>query len=257
MKKLFALTVIFGVAFGVTRVGFSGEERYASKEVAPVQPECNWTGWYIGLHFGGGRSSVDWRPLDDLSGEIEATQDVTNIFGGLQLGYNRQINDWLVLGWEISAAGGGLEDKHHILFPGGDNTEESFYRANNDFIGTLAVRVGFTGMNNHALFYVKGGAAITHWNYDYLLNESLSVGRRPEFDRWSENHVAVSPLFGIGMEYMFNCHWSAKLEYNHIFIYDESVQGTLHEDFEHSEGNFGYQYDIRHDTVQLGVNYHF
>lgn len=256
MKRLIALTIGVAAVVGLTQTTFSGPERYASKEVVPAKPECDWTGWYIGLHFGGGRSSVDWRAHEDLN-DLEATQDVPHIFGGLQLGYNRQINDWLVLGWELTLAGGGLEDSRTFIAPDGDRDEASRFRANNDFIGTLGVRLGFTGMNNHALFYVKGGAAITHWNYDYLLNESLSVGRRPEFDRWSEDHVAVSPFFGIGMEYMVNCHWSANLEYNHIFIYDESVQGTLHEDFENPESNFGYRYNIRHDTVRLGINYHF
>ncbi len=174
MKRFNSLAVIFAAGVGVSQIAFAGQAPYVSKEVAPVQPECSWTGWYIGLHFGGGRSSVDWRPLDDLSAEIEATQDVTNIFGGLQLGYNRQINDWLVWGWEITAAGGGLEDRHHILFPSGETDEESFYRAKNDFTGKLSMRVGFTGMNNHPLFYVKVVDAITHRNHEYHLTKTPS-----------------------------------------------------------------------------------
>jgi outer membrane immunogenic protein len=256
MKRFFALTIVFAGLFAVGQFAFAGTERYSAKEVAPAPvPECDWNGWYIGLHFGGGNAAVDFVALDDLN-EVATTVDAGGVFGGFQLGYNRQINQWLVLGWEISGAWSGLDDTRHILFPDSDFELQS-YHAENDFTGLLGVRAGFTGMNNHALFYVKGGAAITHWNYDYVINESLSVGARPEFDRWSEDNVAVSPFFGVGLEYMFNCHWSVKAEYNHIFIYDQAVQGTLHEDFERNDGAFGYRFDIRHDTAQLGVNYHF
>ena len=253
MKRIIALTVVLTAALGLT-IAFAGTERYASKEVAPVQPECDWTGWYIGLHFGGGNASVDWHALEDQT-EISANQDVPIIFGGLQVGYNRQINNWLVLGWELTGSGGGLDDRKSMLVDSGE--EITNYKTESHFMASIVGKIGFTSMNNHAFFYARGGMAATQWENHYVIDESPFSSGTHEFDRWSESSWTVDPVFGLGMEYMFNCHWSAKLEYNHIFICDHTVQGVLREDFEADEGDHGYQYQIKHDTVQLGVNYHF
>ncbi|HEX4638158.1 MAG TPA: outer membrane beta-barrel protein [Chthoniobacterales bacterium] len=258
MKRFIALTFIVLALVGLTQIGSAGPERMSSKEIAPVPtPECDWTGWYIGVHFGGGNAKTDWQPLDDLQNEVVATQDVPFIFGGLQVGYNRQVNNWLVVGWELTASGGGLDDTKSMLVDSGEELDH--YKSESHFMATRAGRIGFTSMNNHALFYVRGGMAATQWEFDFLHDENpgLIFGGSAEFDHWNESGWTVDPVLGIGIEYMFNCHWSMKMEYNHIFITDFSVQGTLHEDFESPEGDHGYQYQIKHDTVQLGVNYHF
>lgn len=270
MKKLFALTVVLLAAFGFTQVSFAGPERYASKEVQPmVPPECNWTGWYIGGHVGYGWGANTWEDTtDENPGEIRIHQTLDGVFGGVQLGYNRQVNDWLVLGMEVSGAYSGIDDKTVRQDQDNSDIEPDTFKTHNDWNGTVAVRAGFTGMNNHALFYGKVGAAITHWNYSLVHDETFESGKaatngvgtnalgQPEFDRFSGDAVRTVPMFGLGMEYMFNCHWSAKIEYQHLFLGKEDITGTWVEDFEDDEF-IAFKHDLNEDSVQVGFNYHF
>ncbi len=257
MKRFIALTVVLTAVIGLT-IAFAGPEPYTSKEVAPVQPECDWTGWYVGGHIGYIGGNTWWLPSDDLT-ETETQQDIGGILGGLQLGYNRQINNWFVLGFELTGSYSGIDDST-TFHPDEGNGEVNTDSTQMDWTGTIALRAGFTGMNNKMLFYGKFGAAITHWSYDYLHDETFeecSSECRGEFDRWNEDQVQISPMIGLGMEYMFNCHWSAKVEYNHIFMRHQTIVGTLVEDFESDDQNFGFQFDNTLDSVQFGVNFHF
>ena len=256
MKRFIALTVVLTAAIGLS-IAFAGTEHYASKEVAPVvQPECDWTGWYVGGHVGYGWGQSDWTEKTDGSDDFQTSSNPDGILGGLQLGYNRQINNWFVLGFEVSGSYSGMEDKPRITDLSESFGEVHTFKTENDWIGTIAMRAGFTGMNNHALFYGKAGAAVTHWNYKYVNDESAQ-NKGPEFDRWSTDEIRTVPMVGVGMEYMFNCHWSAKLEYQHLFISDRTLRSTLVEDFESDETNEAFNLDLAHDTVQFGVNYHF
>ena len=67
MKILLALTVILTAAIGLS-IAFAGPERYSGKEVAPImQPECNWTGFYIGAHGGWRGGDANWYDTTDVS----------------------------------------------------------------------------------------------------------------------------------------------------------------------------------------------
>jgi outer membrane immunogenic protein len=257
MKRFIALTVVLTAVIGLT-ICIAGTERYEAKSVQPiVQPECDWTGWYVGGHVGFGWGDATWTDRTDDTDEPVAWAHPNGVFGGLQLGYNRQVNNWFVLGFEVSGAYSTVEDKPSITDVS-DGIETDTYKTENDWTGTVALRAGFTGMNNHALFYGKVGAAITHWDYHFVHDETLEGNNRgPEFDRWTKDELRTVPMFGVGMEYMFNCHWSAKVEYQHLFVGDKTLVGTLVEDFETNEQRTAYKLDLTHDTVQVGFNYHF
>src|SRR5438093_13250347 len=58
MKELFRLTILFCACAGLPLSALAGPEPLPSgkemKQVAPAPlPECNWTGFYVGLHVGG------------------------------------------------------------------------------------------------------------------------------------------------------------------------------------------------------------
>lgn len=263
MKRIFALTVILTGAFGLS-LSFAGPERYDTSKVVQL-PECDWTGWYIGGHGGYGGGDAGWRDSEDLD-ELGEQQNPEGGFAGIQIGYNHQINDWFVLGWEVSGSWSGIEDTRttprdfNSSINDFEETDKS--RTENEWQATAALKAGFLGMNKKMLFYGKVGAALNSWHYSFLHDETRENGQHiPEFDRWSQDRVEVDPMFGLGMEYKFNCHWSAKLEYQHIFISDRDVTGTLHEDStafpESDENDFGYRIKKHLDTIQAGVNYHF
>src|ERR1700704_6531167 len=157
MKRFIALTVVLMAVAGLT-ICFAGTERYSSKEVAPViQPECNWTGFYIGLHAGWAEGPLNWIDSDtdqfpetapDLGGpEVLVVQTASGFLGGVQAGYNYQWN-WLVVGVEGEFSYADVNADTIVKFV-------DHYHARTDYTGTIAGRVGFAW--NKLLFYGKGG----------------------------------------------------------------------------------------------------
>jgi outer membrane immunogenic protein len=265
MKRFTALTVVLTAVFGLTQIAFAGSERYDAKEskaVVQPAPECDWTGFYIGGNIGWrGGENLWWDKSDSGSegnggwGEIVDRHSQSDIIGGLQLGYNRQINSWFVIGFELTGSySGGLDDTKSYLIADEQN-ELKHFKTQSDWSGTFALRLGVTAMNNKLLVYGKAGGAVTHWNYEYVNDESTSAGR-PEFDRYKKEETRISPMVGAGLEYSINCHWSAKLEWNHIFLGRESNNGTLVEDFEENDV-FNVDHQLAWDSVTAGINYKF
>src|SRR5437870_5545658 len=64
-----------------------------------VSAELIWTGFYAGGHIGGAWSDTQWANVS-LTGE-SVTNNTNGIFGGGQVGYNRQFGP-IVLGVEAS-----------------------------------------------------------------------------------------------------------------------------------------------------------
>jgi outer membrane immunogenic protein len=262
MKRLFALTVVLSGLIGLTQIAFAGPERLEAKEmkqIAPAPPPCDWTGFYIGIHGGWRGGENEWNEREDTSRDLQLRETINGGFGGLEIGYNRQFGQWFVLGFELTGAYGSPdEDTSYEVFNGGGRFETKHFHTQNDWSGTFALRAGFTTLNNKLLIFGKFGGAVTHWNYDYVNDETFdnSIGR-PEFDRWSEEETRISPLVGAGFEYAFNCHWSAKVEWNHIFLGAQTVTGVLHEDFEPNDPNHGYSIDLTQDSAFVGLNYKF
>src|SRR4051794_19069743 len=70
------------------------------KSKAAVRQAYDWTGLYIGGHFGygGGSLGPDTNPLP-LQGVL-LPHSVTGVIGGYQVGYNRELANHVVLGVE-------------------------------------------------------------------------------------------------------------------------------------------------------------
>jgi opacity protein-like surface antigen len=261
MKRFIALTVVLMAVTGLT-ICFAGTERYSSKdkEVAPViQPECDWTGFYIGGNFGYRGGEVIWWDQSDAPegnfnlGEAVERNHQSDIIGGVQVGYNHQMNSWFVIGVELTGSySGGLDDTHSFVEPG---NETKHFKTQSDWSGTFALRLGVTAMNNKLLAYGKVGGAVTHWNYEYINDETGTSGRI-EIDRYKKEETRISPMVGAGLEYSINCHWSAKVEWNHIFLGRETNTGTLVEDFETNE-DFRVENQMNWDSFTGGINYKF
>jgi outer membrane immunogenic protein len=120
------------------------------------------------------------------------------VFGG-QVGCNYQFASNWVVGVEGSLSGtdvkGSITDP---IFGSG-----SFISVKTDMIGSAVARLGFTAMNNHALFYVKGGIA----------------GER---NKWSSSPLGflgaedrLGWTAGAGVEWAFTRVWSVFLDYSH------------------------------------------
>lgn len=184
----------------------------------PIPFVYNWTGFYVGLHAGGG-----WADLgvgDTGSGFI----------GGGQVGYNYQINPQWVVGLETEISGSGI--KNNLLTIG---TPFGPITANFNWntLTTLTSRFGYASDN--WLVYGKVGGA---W-----ADVSVSVNAPFGFIN-SAGGTASGWVVGVGTEYAFRNNWSTKIEYNHL-------------DFGGDGGTFITGNTVTVNTVKAGVNYRF
>jgi outer membrane immunogenic protein len=266
MKRIFALTFICLLPI-VLRTSAGPEPVEAKNIVQPIPPMCDWTGFYIGVHGGWLGGENEWHRSNDPATDLETQQFINGGFGGLQVGYNRQFGRWFVIGAELTGSYNAFDETNTV--PGTTDffqfgTDTKHYGTKQDWSGTFALRAGFTSLDNKLFMFVKGGGAVTHWNYDYVNDETLANSlRQPEFDRWHEEETRISPLVGAGLEYAITCHWTAKVEWNRTFLGEEKVSGTLHEDPNPFSGpesdalNHAYNIDLTQDSVIFGLNYKF
>jgi len=209
MKKALGLvgaTLLFaGPAFGAD----VGTKAPAYRAPPPV-PVFSWTGLYVGVHGGYGWS--DSQGLDLKGG-----------FGGGQVGYNYQINNFV---WGIEGDIAGADISETDTF-GPLSVKVSF-----DTLASLRGRFGVAYGN--ALFYGTAGAGWGHFKvsasaFGFSASDSVTLSG------WT---------VGAGIEYAFLPNWSAKFEYLHYGFGSENFVGL-------PTGNL----DV--DTIKAGINYRF
>jgi outer membrane immunogenic protein len=156
-----------------------------------------WTGFYLGPSAGGVWSTARWT--DPYSGQGDAATG-SSIFGGGQVGANWQM-DQLVL---------GAEADFEWMSLGGTATDAAGFQhlISSHWMSTFTGRVGWA--LNAMLFYFKGGVA--------FISERDTVNS-PFFATASTGtETRGGWTVGGGLEYAFDPHWSARLEYDHIII---------------------------------------
>jgi outer membrane immunogenic protein len=183
------------------------------KAPPPPPPAFSWTGIYIGAHIGSGWATVNQTGTATLIGfptfaNPSPPQNLNGFLGGGQIGFNYQVSQW-VWGLEAQFSGTGLDTTSAC---GNGVTAISFNMCHVkvDWMGTLAARLGWTV--DHALIYVKGGAAVIHDKYDYqFLTGALTL---IPLDNFSATNWGW--MWGAGIEYALTNNWSAKIEYDYM-----------------------------------------
>ncbi len=195
----------------------------------------DWTGFYVGGHFGYGDASFGpgTHPLPEQG--IVLPHSATGLTGGFQLGYNRQLPNRVVLGVEADATfTSPLDGPAHARSPAPFNTTI-------DYVGTVRGRIGYAF--DRLMPYVTGGLA---WGHTHInVNDTDGVT-----DLFPVGHYHAGWTAGLGLEYAISGNWSAKAEYDYVAlsrrIYDL--------------GGFGLpdvNVDPRIHLFKLGLNYHF
>ncbi len=175
----------------------------AASAAEPPPGGIEWSGFYVGGHFGGAFGSSDWFDLG--AGNI-GSHDPDGIIGGGQIGYNFQHGPW-VFGPEASFSGSTLGGKHlDAVFQFGPAPE--FDRGEIDFIGTLTGRLGYA--SGPLLLYGKGGAAFAH------TRNTLVGFFAPGLEFAVSDKTKWGWLAGAGAEYEFAPRWTGFLEYNYL-----------------------------------------
>lgn len=165
--------------------------------------DWDWSGFYIGGHFGGAWGNSDW--FDLAAGNIGA-HSPDGIFGGGQIGYNFQTGPW-VFGPQASISGSGLSGQHlDAVFQFGPAPQ--YDRGSIDVFGTLTGRLGYAA--GPLLLYASGGAAWAHARY------SLSGFFAPGLEFADANSTKWGWTAGAGAEYAFAPRWSGFVEYGYL-----------------------------------------
>src|SRR6266404_8022650 len=265
MKQLTRLTVLFCACAALALTAVGGPEPLSSgkemKQVAPAPlPECNWTGFYIGLHVGGqfghaedvdvDRYQFNARGPDPFNREWGYSQ--SGVVAGGQIGYNWQWN-WLVMGPEFDLGymniEGSAADPDTVEHRNSDTRGHS----DSDFYATFRGRIGIA--LNQWLFYATGGGIAVNWDTSVRddcntrpCGFDLIDAHKQEFD-WGWT-------VGGGIERMIGCHWSIKGEYLYYRLDDQDFSGTA-DLFTRAVGDFRFVAHDQGHIIRGGLNYKF
>jgi high affinity Mn2+ porin len=198
---------------------------------APIRSvNYEWTGFYVGGHFGYGDASFGpgTNPIP-LQG-VFLPHSPIGLIGGFQAGYNRQFSNRVVLGVEADASFPSPIDVPRLA-PAPFNTSI-------DYVGTLRGRIGYAF--GPWMPYLTGGFA---WGHTHVLVNDDAGGLLATVKGYQTGWTA-----GAGVEFAVSGNWSAKLEYDYIDLSRRT----------YDLGGFGLpgvNVDPRIHLAKLGLNY--
>jgi len=177
-------------------------------KAATPPPPLFWTGFYVGSNVGGGFSHDpffdNFLPFGPPIGAVDASPRPSGWVGGLQAGYNYQINS-ILLGLEGGFTWLGTKSSFSCFALLAPQT----CTADPEWVAAVTGRLGV--VTGPALFYVKGGAAVTDNRYSVFSAPGGFVLDRVSASRWGASA-------GAGFEYAFAPNWSVGFEYDHLFM---------------------------------------
>lgn len=192
-----------------------------------------WTGFYIGVHGGGGMGSSRLVDPSLTFAQDRFTMDTSGALAGAQIGANWQFDN-LVVGGEIDASWSSIKGNRAIdptnMFSG----IAVAYNA----MATGTGRIGYA--SGGLLGYVKGGVAWANVDYQTFLGTPAPL---------DVNHQRTGLTGGVGVEYAFTNNLSARLEYDYLYFGSAAIAlGTRI-----SSQNVDHQLNL----LKFGVNYRF
>jgi outer membrane immunogenic protein len=267
--RRYSLILLAAAAIGLATIELASAADLGPVKRAPPQapaayipppPPFSWTGFYIGGNLG-----VAWTDASVCCGDFGSSFSNSQraVFtGGGQVGANYQWN-WLVVG--VEGDFDWLANNHNssnTLSLGGNAFQLS---ANDRWIATVTGRVGyaFNGFNFGAsafgwgpgnggvwLIYGKGG-----WGWAGVNNITLtSVTNGGSID-FSNSNSNNGPVGGVGVEWAFAPNWTAKLEYDNLFLDNKNFTVPAGTPLIAGRGISIFNRDVQ--TVTVGVNYLF
>ena len=177
----------------------------------------NWSGFYAGLNGG-----YSWGDGEVSAAGVTLSGDYDGWLAGAQIGVNWQSDAWVF----------GLEADWQ--FTGNDETISNgvdFVSSELKWLSTVRARAGFA--MDRFLPYVTGGVA---FGDNEISGNITGVGA------FSEDNTHVGWTAGAGVEAALTDNLSAKLEYLHVDLGDETYFGSVN-----AEADF--------EIIRLGVNY--
>ena len=214
MKK-FLLGAVALIAFAAPASAADLAARPYTKAPPAMAAVYDWSGFYVGANGGWGSSHKCWDQVFTGFGTFsEGCHDATGGVAGGQIGYRWQAASW-VFGLEAQGDWADLKGRNDsTLFPGIFTNQSKI----NSF-GLFTGQVGYAF--NNALFYIKGGAAVTSDKFDVF---TASVAAPPNtLVASTGDQTRWGGVVGVGLEYGFSPNWSAAVGYDHLFMQDKTV----------------------------------
>jgi outer membrane immunogenic protein len=178
--------------------------------MTPPVPLYDWTGFYIGGHFGYGWGDSRWTFQHDSFWNIAQGETIDigpdGWLGGGQIGFNYQVGHWL-FGIEGTFSGANItKTVVSPFFPQFGDTERTKIKS----LYTVAGRIG--AVWNQFLFYGKGGWA----------GGEVELAARTTGAAWTRSKSRSGWLVGAGVEYMLMPNIIFGVEYNYIDLGSET-----------------------------------
>ena len=213
----------------------------------------DWTGFYVGAHFGIATGSSRWGAVPVVAGSpnlegafnfpshFDFMAGTGSYFSGIQAGYNYVLPSHLLLGIEVDES-----------FPNSDVIRPNSIRGSQTVgdpnLGSLTFgeavvhsgsargRIGYA--TGHWLIYATGGFA---WSYDRLTRDIPGLGTTDRALLWRLGWTA-----GGGVEVPLSPSWTAKAEYRYAGFGDSTVSFA---------GSQQYRSNLALQSALVGVNY--
>jgi outer membrane immunogenic protein len=269
----------------------------ALKSAAPSQTSISysWTGFYLGGEFGGGWSdeTLNYAPNDQVAASllngnagIPGQQPFPSgpirqagVVGGLEVGYNWQFSEQWLAGVEADFSFSGMR---------GDATGKSVFvpaapgfagftnivnaSQTTDWYGTIRGRAGWLATPNLLLFgtgglaYGRVGDSANHVMGSAPGN--FAGGVVPPFSAicfanvpcyaGASSAIKTGWTAGGGAEWLFDQHWSAKVEYHFVNLGIETERLTALATIPStSPSSFNMLFREQFHVVRVGLNYKF
>lgn len=224
-RRLATALLILAVSAGAARAGEAG----------------SWSGVYGGLHFGYGAGRDD---VNEVNGPRAYFPDTRGILGGVQLGWQKQINR-LVLGVESELGHLGQSGDESRAASGGTVATSIDLGA----YATLAGRVGYVPAPDWLVF-ARAGLAIA--SLDATTTQTCpsgGCGLTPSSA--STRDYTWGGVFGGGVERAVAARWSARIEYQYMLFVRELALP------DNGGPGPGWNHDIDLHLLKIGLTYRF
>src|SRR5271169_3359448 len=255
MQHAFLKGAVAVCAFLLARPAAAADLGTMPVKALPVPASPDWTGFYLGGHFGYATGTSNWAATQgggaaalngslDLFNSFDAFKGTGSYFAGLQAGYNRMFPSRFLLGVAMDFSAPNTIAGSQTVSSAASG-QASYIDTVTDF-GTLRGRFGYDF--DHWLVYGTGGVA---WTYDKLertqlagmpVGGNVAIGTTEAALLWRWGWAA-----GAGVEVLIAQNWTAKLE----FLTTEF--GNRQKSFP-SAGQ-AFTSDLSVQSLQLGVNY--
>jgi outer membrane immunogenic protein len=212
---------------------------YTKAPPAPIAVVYDWSGFYIGGNGGWGSARACLNFVDAFGNTFaEGCRSGSGGLIGGQLGYRWQTGGW-VFGVEGQGDWANLRASRVSLI-----NPAFIEQAKVDGIGLITGQIGYAW--NNALFYFKGGAAVTGSNVNI---QTLGVTvASASATRWGGT-------VGVGFEYGFTPNWTVGVEYDHLFMGNRNNTFSVVNPIVAAAINDRVSLDV--DMVTLRFNYKF